>query len=108
MKKNLIKIINSLAFTAVILSCLSMGQPNHQDETGPSIAERRKFERSDNAAIEKRIDDLLAKMTLEEKIGQMTQINNSEIVTNAQWGNGADLKIEIKVDTAKLGKLLRK
>jgi beta-glucosidase len=106
MKKNLFKKLNSLTLITLLLACLSMGQPNPQNE--PSIADRRKFERSDNAAIEKRIDDLLSKMTLEEKIGQMTQINNSEIVTNAQWGSGADLKIEIKIDTAKLGKLLRK
>ena len=55
----------------------------------------------------KKIDDLLSEMTLEEKIGQMTQLNNSVIVTNADWGAGSDLKIEIKLDTAKLGKILR-
>ncbi|MBT1706059.1 glycoside hydrolase family 3 N-terminal domain-containing protein [Chryseosolibacter indicus] len=79
-----------------------------QKEDPSSIAKRRKAERSNNPQIEKKIDELLSKMTLEEKIGQMTQINNSEIVTNAQWGNGADLSIEIKVDTARLGKMLRK
>ncbi len=47
-------------------------------------------------------------MTLEEKIGQMTQINNSAIVTSVNWGAGSDLSIEIKVDTAKLGTMLRK
>jgi beta-glucosidase len=73
-----------------------------------SVAERRKFERTNNEILEKKIDELIAKMTLEEKIGQMTQINNSEIVSNAAWGAGADLKIEIQVDTAKLGKILRK
>jgi beta-glucosidase len=72
-----------------------------------STAERMKFERSDNKVIEDKIDELLRKMTLEEKIGQMTQLNNSQIVTNANWGSGADLSIEIKVDTAKLGKILR-
>ena len=35
--------------------------------TSPSIAERLKAERSTNESIEKRIDDLLGQMTLEEK-----------------------------------------
>lgn len=73
-----------------------------------SNTERMKMELGSNPEIEKKIRELLGKMTLEEKIGQMTQINNSEIVTNSNWGAGADLKIEIKVDTAKLGKMLRK
>jgi beta-glucosidase len=72
------------------------------------VADMRKSERSDNAEIEKKIDELIDQMTIEEKIGQMTQINNSVIVTNSQWGAGADLKIEIKVDTGKLGQTLRK
>jgi beta-glucosidase len=78
-------------------------------ETPKSVtSDLRKSERSENSAIESRIDDLLSQMTIEEKIGQMTQINNSVIVTNAQWGAGADLKIEIKADTAKLGTMIRK
>ena len=77
-------------------------------DTSPSIADRRKVERGMDETIEKKIDDLLAQMTLEEKIGQMTQINNSAIVTNSNWGAGTDLRIEIKVDTAKLGAMLRK
>ena len=35
----------------------------------------------DDAVIEKKIDQLLAKMTLEEKIGQMTQYNGNSSVT---------------------------
>ncbi len=73
-----------------------------------SLADRRAFEKSSDASVESKIDEFISKMTLEEKIGQMTQINNSAIVTNADWGAGADLKIEIKIDTAKLGKILRK
>jgi len=73
-----------------------------------SPVERRKAERSKDDAIEKKVEDLLSQMTLEEKIGQMVQINNSEIVTSANWGAGSELSIETKVDTAKLGALLRK
>lgn len=81
---------------------------NKETSGVPSLADRRKSERSADNAIEKRIDDLLSQMTLEEKIGQMTQLNNSAIVTNANWGAGTDLSIEIQVDTAKLGTMLRK
>jgi len=73
-----------------------------------SISERRKLERSTDETIEKKIDDLISQMTLEEKIGQMTQINNSKIVGKANWGSGTDLSIEIAVDTAKLGDMIRK
>jgi beta-glucosidase len=73
-----------------------------------SLSERRQSERSDNQAIEKKIDELLSQMTIEEKIGQMTQLNNSTIVTASNWGAGSDLSITTKVDTAKLGKILRK
>jgi beta-glucosidase len=104
------KLVFKFASLAVIIAFFTTGFvyiPVQHDDNA-AIANRRKSERSSNAAIEKKIDDLLSKMTLEEKIGQMIQINNSEIVTNAQWGAGADLKIDIKVDTAKLGKMLRK
>jgi beta-glucosidase len=81
----------------------------HKETSGStSPAERRKLERSSDAAIEKRIDDLISQMTIEEKIGQMTQLNNSAIVTDSNWGAGTDLRIEIKVDTVKLGSILRK
>jgi beta-glucosidase len=95
-----------LAASTLLIGCqpkTEMSNPAHL-----SLSELRAFEKSDNAAIENSIDDLISKMTLEEKIGQMTQINNSAIVTNADWGAGADLSIEIKIDTTKLGNILRK
>ena len=73
-----------------------------------SISDRMKFERGDDPAIEKRINELLTEMTLAEKIGQMTQLNNSTIVTESNWGAGNDLSITLKVDTAKLGNIIRK
>jgi hypothetical protein len=42
--------------------------------------ERRLRERTADAAVEKRIDSLLAAMTLEEKVGQMTMVNVVEDV----------------------------
>lgn len=97
------------AFAIIGLLITGCSSSRNTQETPKSlVSDLRKSERSDNAAIEKKIDDLLGKMTIEEKIGQMTQINNSEIVTNAQWGAGADLRIEIKADTSKLGNMIRK
>ncbi|HEY8938031.1 MAG TPA: glycoside hydrolase family 3 N-terminal domain-containing protein [Cyclobacteriaceae bacterium] len=96
----------------LLAACLITGcnSPKTSDSATSSLSskERRQAERGKDEAIEKKIDDLLSQMTLEEKIGQMTQINNSVIVTNSQWGAGTDLKIEIKVDTGKLGTILRK
>ena len=85
--------------------CSQQKQPEVTKKITPQ--DLRQAERTDNAAVESKIDDLLSQMTLEEKIGQMTQLNNSVIVTNADWGAGSDLKIEIKLDTAKLGQILR-
>ncbi len=101
---------NLILFALVCIGVFSACSPDTKtsESARPSISDLRKFERSDNGAIEEKINDLLSQMTVEEKIGQMTQINNSEIVTNAQWGAGADLSIEIKVDTAKLGSMIRK
>jgi beta-glucosidase len=105
--KILLKGLAAVVLTIVFLfGCQS--SKNSSDAINASPNDLRKFERSDNSDVEKRIDDLISAMTLGEKIGQMTQINNSEVVTNAQWGAGADLKIEIKADTGKLATMLRK
>src|SRR5688572_19670016 len=100
-----------LMLASILLAGLWIGCDQPKTESGksgtPSIQDLRQSERTDNDTIEKKIDDLLSQMTLEEKIGQMTQLNNSVIVTNANWGAGSDLSIEIKVDTAKLGSILR-
>src|SRR3954471_14903927 len=93
-----------ILLVAILLTSLLLGSNTGNSQTAKDL---RQSERSSNAAVEKKIDDLLSQMTLEEKIGQMTQINNSAIVTSADWGAGTDLKIEIKIDTAKLGKMLR-
>ncbi|MDG5765995.1 glycoside hydrolase family 3 N-terminal domain-containing protein [Balneolales bacterium ANBcel1] len=45
--------------------------------------------------VEQRVEDLLSRMTLEEKIGQMTQINISEINTDEQH------KVELDPDRAR-------
>jgi len=97
-----------LAFLVTIVVVISCSVPDQKKDNSPNLAERRKQERSNQREIEKKIDDLLSQMTIEEKIGQMMQINNSAIVTEANWGAGTDLSITTKVDTAKLGNMLRK
>lgn len=77
------------------------------NDSGSSTRDRFKAERGNNASIEAKIDELLAAMTLEEKIGQMTQITNAQIVIKSNWGNGSDLSIEMTIDTAKLGVMIR-
>ncbi|HMV90247.1 MAG TPA: glycoside hydrolase family 3 N-terminal domain-containing protein [Cyclobacteriaceae bacterium] len=91
-----------LALGLIVSAC------NEPAGRGTSALDRLKQERSDNAAIEAKIDELLSAMTLEEKIGQMTQITNAQIVTKSNWGNGSDLSIEMMIDTAKLGVMIRK
>lgn len=91
----------SVVIAGIMSSCASKN-------TSVSDEDRMAMEKSADAANEKKITELISQMTLEEKIGQMTQINNSAIVTSSNWGAGADLRIEIKVDTAKLGTMLRK
>lgn len=105
--KILLKCFAAVVLTIPLFSgCQSSKNSSETITTAPS--DLRNFEKTDQVEMEKKIDDLIGQMTLEEKIGQMTQINNSEIVTSAEWGAGADLKIEIKADTAKLAKMLRK
>lgn len=93
-----------LVVCAMAITACNDTHPN----ADPTPADRIKAERSDNTAIESKIDELLSAMSLEEKIGQMTQITNAQIVTKSNWGNGSDLSIEMTIDTAKLGAMIRK
>ena len=107
MKKVYLSMLTGILGVAVLLSC-EQKPTTSSEKKNLSISDLRSFEKTANSEIEKKIDDLLSQMTIEEKIGQMTQINNSEVVTNANWGAGSDLSIEIKIDTAKLGTILKK
>lgn len=106
MNAHILRLMTLFLVGLTAIGC-SSSQSSSKDHS-VSAADLRKAERTSNTEIENKIDALLKQMTLEEKIGQMTQINNSEIVTSADWGAGADLKIEIALDTAKLGNMLRK
>lgn len=106
MNAHILRLMTLFLVVLTAIGCSS--SQNSSKDHSVSAADLRKAERTSNTEIENKIDALLKQMTLEEKIGQMTQINNSKIVTSADWGAGADLKIEIALDTAKLGNMLRK
>lgn len=60
--------------------------------------DRMREEQTDNREWESRITDLLARMTLEEKVGQMTQITHSvlleEVILNSDGSPGDDFSLE--------------
>ena len=60
----------------------------------PSAAERPAYLNA-GLAVERRVEDLLGRMTLEEKIGQMTQAERGAVADNpeviAEWGLGSVL-----------------
>ncbi len=67
---------------AAVLTCVAVGQKAKENAVPPSNPQLV------SPAIEKRVDDLLKKMTLEEKIGQLVQYND---VGYTEPGNAARL-----------------
>ncbi|MEM1136882.1 MAG: glycoside hydrolase family 3 N-terminal domain-containing protein, partial [Bacteroidota bacterium] len=65
---------------------------------------RMQMERTNNTAMEEKIEELLAAMTLEEKIGQMTQINNSQFSKEISKATSPSAPPEtlLEIDTTKL------
>ena len=62
---------------------------------GFSCNHNAKISDSDNNVIDQRVDSLLSKMTLKEKIGQMTQINLTVIAKGPnKWGSTFPLEID--------------
>lgn len=99
-----LKVIITFCIVVSITSCSKL----ENEQKGMTLQERIRAEKSDDKEMESKIAELLSQMTLEEKIGQMTQITNAQIVTESNWGNGSDLSIVMKIDTVKLGNILRK
>ncbi|WP_020526453.1 glycoside hydrolase family 3 N-terminal domain-containing protein [Flexithrix dorotheae] len=84
--------------------------PNDPKEKEMTDKERRAHERTSDKEMEAKIDDLISKMTLEEKIGQMTQINNNMIAeeVNAATDPSAPPETLLNLDTAKVIEYLTK
>ncbi|PKL82424.1 MAG: beta-glucosidase [Ignavibacteriae bacterium HGW-Ignavibacteriae-3] len=66
MKKNKLQNITLLLFVAFIISCSKDNSP------------------LESSAINKDVDELIARMTLDEKIGQMIQVDRSAVFNNPQ------------------------
>ena len=60
-------------------------------------ADKKPLYKDPNATIEKRIDDLLSRMTLEEKVGQMNQFVGIEHIKSAVANLSEE---ELKTNTA--------
>ncbi|MFD7654007.1 glycoside hydrolase family 3 N-terminal domain-containing protein [Actinosynnema sp. NPDC059797] len=60
------------------------------------------------APVERRVDDLLRRMTLEEKVGQMTQIRLGKLRGNCEWNPGPLREDCMKavLEDAKVGSIL--
>ena len=62
---------------------------------GFSCKQNPKISDSDNNVTDQRVDSLLSKMTLKEKVGQMTQINLTVIAKGPnKWGSSFPLEID--------------
>ena len=62
---------------------------------GFSCNHKPKISDSDNNINDQRVDSLLSKMTLKEKVGQMTQINLTVIAKGPnKWGSSFPLEID--------------
>jgi beta-glucosidase len=88
-----------------LLFFLSVNHLLSQDLTSKDdlmkIKERREKERSSDKKIEGIIDDLLSKMTIEEKIGQMIQIEVGQFSVIKEYDETESGITEIHLDTAK-------
>ena len=76
-------------------------------QNGPSALtpkERMALERTNNVAMEEKIDALLAAMTLEEKVGQMMQLNNNMYSKQVSKATSPSAPPEtlLEIDTNKL------
>ena len=98
----MLKLYSFLCILGLVLILPACKQPGQH--TSLSSSERRELERTSDADLESKIDQLLSKMTLEEKIGQMMQINNSEYSLSENRGThfGAPPDVQVSIDTAKL------
>lgn len=85
-------------------------QPNPEKvETELSARQRRQLERTNDEVMEAKIDSLLNEMTLLEKVGQMTQLNNNVYAQDfkASASESAPPEIQVSIDTNKLIPLIK-
>lgn len=81
----------------LLLSAGSLSAQNDRQE----FLRRIRQERTDNRPMEQKIDQLIEQMTLEEKVGQMTQVNETFFAAGNQDAEGTGSKADI-LDEQKL------
>jgi beta-glucosidase len=78
-----------LRFSVITLLLVSLIVPYEKQN---SAAYAKKSDKplylNPEAPVEKRVKDLLKRMTLEEKVGQMTQINVTRLMGTGEWDRG--------------------
>ncbi|MBP2334226.1 beta-glucosidase [Saccharothrix coeruleofusca] len=97
-KRTLGGALAALALVSTLAQASSTAEPD----------DRRQVYLDASAPTDRRVDDLLRRMTLEEKAGQMTQIRVGKLRGDCQWTNGPlreDCMKAVLVD-AKVGSIL--
>lgn len=91
----------------VIAGCLwSSCEMGKKKDQPMSVSQRIDWERTDNLEMESFIDDLLAKMSVVEKIGQMTQVNESFFAVDQEQTEATGGMANL-IDSAMLAETIR-
>jgi len=101
MKKSLFLSYYTTVFALSLLTACSF---SHDEQSLITDKRRMALERTNNTAMEEKIEELLAEMTLEEKVGQMMQINNNMFSKEVAKATNPSAPPEtlLEIDTTKL------
>ncbi len=102
------KTIHLVLITFLLIIHQTSGFAQVIKDSQEKIKERRKTERTSNTLIESHIDELLAKMTIEEKIGQMIQVTVDVLSDTKEFNETESGITEIKLNPEKLKPFLEK
>src|SRR5690242_20330207 len=75
--RSVVQKFGALGLSAAVLSGSGFAQAAHPLRSGAAVQAAPSNPQLVTAAIEKRVDDLLKRMTLEEKLGQLVQYNDT-------------------------------
>lgn len=71
----------AVAVPLIVILCVSQPAPR-------AAAQERPLYRDPSQPVERRVEDLLARMTLAEKVGQMAQVNLTRLMGRNEWDRG--------------------
>ena len=86
-----IRAMSAVAAGLVIAAGIAAAQQSHNNSASPSNAQLS------SPAIERRVDELLRKMTLEEKLGQLVQYGDTGNTAGAQVGANPEVHDHVNV-----------